>query len=140
MELVHKLNRWANARTNILFDLLRILLGTFLFYKGVQFTTSSEVLVGLIAPNISEMGAVFIVHYVAMAHLTGGLFIVLGMLTRIALAVQLPILLGAVIINFTGEWNLDNFFQASGALVFAVFFLIYGSGKHSIDYKMKLNM
>jgi putative oxidoreductase len=80
------------------------------------------------------------VHYVAMAHLTGGLFIVLGMLTRLTIIIQIPILIGAFLINFGGEMVLGNLLQAILALLLAIFFTIYGSGRHSVDYNLKLNM
>ena len=140
MQILHKLNRWANSHTNILFDVFRVGFGVFLFIKGIQFSTHSEYLVDLVAPNMTTMGTMFIVHYVAMAHLCGGLFIVMGMLTRLTILIQIPILLGALIINFTGEMVLENFIQALAAVLLATFFLVYGSGKHSVDYNLKLNM
>jgi uncharacterized membrane protein YphA (DoxX/SURF4 family) len=70
----------------------------------------------------------------------GGLLIMLGFLTRLSIIVQLPILLGAVIINFVGDMIPGNLWQAIIALLAAVFFLFYGSGKHSLDYNFKLEM
>jgi hypothetical protein len=49
-------------------------------------------------------------------------------------------LIGAFVINFTGEMVLENLIQATIALTAAVFFVVYGSGKHSVDYNLKLNM
>lgn len=140
MQILHKLNKWANSHTNILFDVIRIAFGVFLFIKGIQFSTYTDELVAIVAPNMSMMGSIFIVHYVAMAHLTGGLFIVLGMLTRLTIIIQIPILIGAFLINFSGEMVLENLFQAIIALLLAIFFTIYGSGRHSVDYNLKLNM
>jgi len=140
MQILHKLNKWANSHTNILFDVIRIAFGVFLFIKGIQFSTYTDELVAIVAPSMSTMGTMFIVHYVAMAHLTGGLFIVLGMLTRLTIIIQIPILIGAFLINFSGEMVLGNLFQAIIALLLAIFFTIYGSGRHSVDYNLKLNM
>ena len=140
MQILHKLNKWANSHTNILFDVIRVGFGVFLFIKGIQFSTHSEYLVDIVAPNMTTMGTVFIVHYVAMAHLCGGIAIVLGMLTRITVIIQIPILIGAFVINFAGEMIIENLFQSTIALLLAIFFVIYGSGKHSVDYNLKLNM
>jgi putative oxidoreductase len=41
----------------------------------------------------------FQVHYIASAHFLGGILIVFGLLTRWAILAQLPILIGAVLIN-----------------------------------------
>lgn len=82
----------------------------------------------------------FIYHYVVFAHLTGGLFIVLGLLTRLSIAIQLPIVLGAVAINFIGEMDVSNLIQAVLVLIFSVYFLFAGSGKISVDYRLKMEM
>ena len=78
------------------------------------------------------------VHYVTPAHLIGGMLIVFGLLTRWAIIAQLPLILGAVIINFVGEMNAVNLILALVMLLLCVFFLVYGSGKHSVDYYMKM--
>jgi len=63
----------------------------------------------------------------------GGIMIVLGLLTRWALIAQLPILFGAVLINFIGDMNAVNLLIATVTLALSVFYTIYGSGKHSAD-------
>jgi len=141
MKTVVRLNKWANAHTNFMIDALRIATGLFLMYKGIQFATQTEYLADILGSTGRSLGASFIlIHYVTMAHLCGGLLIVLGFLTRISLLVQLPILIGAVIINFVGVMDVGNLLQASAVLISALFFTFYGSGKHSMDYSMKLNV
>ncbi len=81
----------------------------------------------------------FMVHYIASAHFLGGILIVIGLLTRWAIIVQLPILIGAVIINFMGEMHSQNLFLSLLTLVICVGFLLYGSGKNSTDYYFKMN-
>jgi uncharacterized membrane protein YphA (DoxX/SURF4 family) len=80
----------------------------------------------------------FAFHYIAAAHIVGGTIIVFGLLTRWAIIAQLPILLGAILINFFGEMNVGNLIMALIALIVSVFFLFYGSGKHSADYFFKM--
>jgi hypothetical protein len=46
--------------------------------------------------------------------------------------------MGAILINFFGEMNVVNFILATITLVTSVFFLFYGSGKHSADYYFKM--
>ena len=69
----------------------------------------------------------------------GILIIVFGLLTRWSIWVQLPILIGAVMINFLGQMNVQNFIMATITLLVCIFFLFYGSGKHSADYYFKMN-
>ena len=75
-----------------------------------------------------------------MAHFSGGILIVIGLLTRLAIAVQIPILIGAVAVNFIVAMNLQNLVAASVTLLLSIFFLIVGSGKHSTDYGLKMKM
>lgn len=78
------------------------------------------------------------VHYIGLFHFVGGILIVFGLLTRWSLIAQLPIFLGAVLINFIGELHPNDLLQASIVLVVSVFFIFYGSGKHSADYDLKM--
>lgn len=140
MGIIKSLNKWANAHTYNPLDLLRIALGAFLFYKGIDFITNSEILIGLIEPLKNLAGSVLTIHYVAPAHLMGGILIFFGLLTRWAIIAQLPILIGAVLINFLGEMNTTNLLISSIVLLLCIFFLFYGSGKNSVDYYMKMQM
>ena len=86
----------------------------------------------------SVIGEMMAIHYVAPAHFLGGILIAFGLLTRWAVIAQLPILVGAVIINFSGEMNTNNLILSLTALVLCIFFAFYGSGKHSIDKFFKM--
>jgi putative oxidoreductase len=142
MGAILKLNRWANAHTNIVFDFLRVLLGAFLFYKGIFFFSESNaaetyrMLKALPGPASNMI----IIHIIAMAHICGGICIALGMITRIAVSVQLPILIAAVFANILGELNDVGLIQSGVSFVLCLFFLVYGSGKHSVDYSLKMHM
>ncbi|WP_438422247.1 DoxX family protein [Aquimarina macrocephali] len=138
MPTIKSLNKWANAHTYYPLDLLRIALGVFLFIKGINFISNSQILVDLIKPVQNLAGAMIIIHYVAPAHLIGGLLISFGLLTRWSVTAQLPLLIGAVLINFIGEMNVANLIIASIILLLCIFFLFYGSGKHSVDYYLKM--
>lgn len=135
---VKDLNKWANAHTYFTLDLLRIALGVFLFFKGITFITNIQYLVDLISPIDKIGGGMFLIHYIAPAHMIGGIMIVFGLLTRWAIIAQLPILIGAVIVNFMGELHAQNLIIAFLTLSLCVFFLFYGSGKHSADYFFKM--
>ena len=138
MGYIKSLNKWANAHTYYPLDLLRIALGILLFYQGVYFMSNLNLLTDLYRPIESITGNVLLVHYIAPAHFVGGFLIVFGLLTRWAILAQLPILIGAVSINFVGEMNSTNFLFSSSVLLVCLFFLIYGSGKHSVDKYLKM--
>ena len=105
---VKGLNKWANAHTNYGLDILRVALGVFLIYKGASFITNSRSFEDLISPLSNFMGGMLTFHYIAAAHIMGGVMIIFGLLTRWAIIAQLPILFGAVIVNFIGEFNATN--------------------------------
>ena len=141
MKTIKKLNKWTNNHNPYFtLDLLRWFLGGFLFFKGISFMTEPQLLKDIIAPNDEYLASMFIYHYVTMAHFSGGILIVLGLLTRLAIAVQIPILIGAVMVNFMVAMNLQNLAAASVTLLLSIFFVIVGSGKHSADYGLKMGM
>ncbi|KAF2517819.1 DoxX family protein [Flavobacterium foetidum] len=138
MENVKSLNKWANSHTYLPVDLVRIVLGGFLFMKGVSFVTNVQYLHDLISPIDQFGGGMFLLHYIAPAHMIGGIMIIFGLLTRWAVAAQLPVLFGAVIFNFMGKMHAESLFLAIIVLMLCIFFLFYGSGKHSADYYFKM--
>lgn len=138
MDNVKNLNKWANAHTYFPIDLLRVALGVFLFMKGISFITNIQYLADLISPIDRIGGGMFLIHYIAPAHMVGGIMIMFGLLTRWAIIAQLPILIAAIIINFMGEMHSQNLFLAIVTLAICSFFLFYGSGKHSADYYFKM--
>jgi putative oxidoreductase len=79
---------------------------------------------------------------VAFSHLVGGILIAMGLLTRIAILFQIPILLGAVfLVNIQNGLiavsnNLEFEFSVI-VLILLIVFLIFGSGKFSVDNWMK---
>ena len=138
MATIRELNKWANAHTSIPVDLLRIALGVFLFFKGVAFITDKKYLHEILS-SLGNFGSeMLLIHYVAMAHMAGGVMIIIGFLTRWSIWVQLPILFGAFMINFIGEFNPSDFVQSMLAFATSVFFIFFGSGKHSVDYYLKM--
>ncbi|MES2811026.1 MAG: DoxX family protein [Bacteroidota bacterium] len=138
METVKSLNKWANAHTYYSLDILRIIVGIFLFWKGVSFITNTEYYNQLVEPIKNLGGGMLIVHYVMAAHMVGGVMIVFGLLTRWSIMAQIPILLGAFLVNFIGEMHVGNLILSFLLLAICVFFLFYGSGKHSADYYFKM--
>lgn len=138
MITIKSLNKWANAHTYYPLDLLRVALGIFFFIKGLQFISQTHMLTELIAPLKGFGGVMLVVHYIAPVHLVGGILIAVGLLTRWALIVQLPILIGAILINFMGVMDVGNLILAIVVLLITAFFIYYGSGKHSLDYYFKM--
>ncbi len=141
MVALKEINKWTNSYSKFyLFAFARLMLGLFLFMKGVQFMGNIQGLIEIINPKQDLLISFFAAHYIALAHIAGGVLIFFGLLTRIALLVQLPILLGAVLINFITIMNVNNLFQAASILLIAIVFVIIGSGKHSLDYSYQMQV
>ena len=111
-----------------------------MFVKAANFMSDTQYLAEIIKPLQGMGGAMMAIHYVAPAHFVGGVLIAAGLLTRWAVIAQLPILIGAIAINFLGEMDIANLLTSSIVFLICVFFLLYGSGKHSADYYFKMQM
>jgi putative oxidoreductase len=138
MNLVHKIENWGDAHHPIVWDVLRIALGIFLFSKGVAFMENTADLKGIIeAQNTIEFSStmlVVLVYYVTFAHMVGGIMITLGIFTRFSSIIQIPIVLGAVFVNnmLLSPINTQLWYSVV-ALVLLVIFMIIGSGPLSLD-------
>ena len=126
------------AHTYYPLDLVRVALGVVLFIKGVEFMTNYEQMTLMTKPFQGVPGSMMMLHYIVPAHFVGGFLIVIGLLTRWAIIAQLPILIGAILTNFLGEMNTLNLILATLVFLVSIFFMIYGSGKHSADYYLKM--
>lgn len=83
---------WIDSHLEFFMDAVRIYLGAGLFLKGVSFLAYPELLSKLSLPG----GLEAIVPVVPYIHLAGGLLLVVGVFTRLAALVQLPVLAGAL--------------------------------------------
>ena len=136
---MHNAISWLEARRHLCFELLRIYLGVGLFMKGVLFASSPELLASLTREGQLDAWATIIAHYVVVAHLCGGVMLAIGLLTRVAAIVQLPILCGAMLFV---HWQ-DGLFTRTQNLEFTLFVLFtlvlvaaYGPGRWSLDYHL----
>ena len=142
MTYVHRIESWAENHQVKWLAFLRILLGFIIFLKGLFFIMNTDTLLAMIANSAFDLYAVMLVHLVASAHLLGGILIVIGLITRIAVLFQIPILVGAIVFvnSKTGFFSMQPELALSIlVLALLLFFLVFGSGKFSIDSWMKKN-
>ena len=142
MSIIQNIERWGAAHHPKWLDLIRAMLGFFLFLKGVAFINNMEVLTNLMAKSdfLGSLSLGLLAHYVVLAHLVGGAMIAAGLLTRLACLVQIPILLGAVFFVNSSAGILAPyaaFWVASLVLLLLIYFLISGSGPLSADEWMR---
>ena len=137
MDLLHRFEYWGDRHHPKWVDIVRILLGIFLCYKGVDFIGHMSDLVSLMYSNTSTAPFFYILagHYAAAAHILGGIFLILGVMTRLACLIQIPVLLGAVFFLSTNKEMLrpySELFLTILVLLLLIYFLIAGNGPWSI--------
>lgn len=141
MAILHQLDKWSTTHPKLLL-LLRAALGIALVSKGISFMSDIMSLKALLA----ESGFSFLPDWIAVVitwiHLLCGFLITIGLFTRLSALIQIPILIGAVIINLSG-----NIFTPGSELVFSflilillIFFLFEGGGELSLDDFIKKHL
>jgi uncharacterized membrane protein YphA (DoxX/SURF4 family) len=136
MNVIQRLEYWGDHHHPKWIDIVRIGLGVFLFYKGIDFLGNMNAIPNLLSTKMSfgSFTTMLLVNGIAFAHLLGGFLLVLGLLTRFACILQIPILIGAIfLIKSTGN-IFKPFSELSLAilvLLLLVYFLIVGNGPWS---------
>ena|GEM_PF-1188143 len=122
------------------YDLMRAYLGIGLFVRGVLFVSQPELLLGYLQDQRSWFLPYAAVHFIAIVHLCGGVMLALGLATRLAAALQVPILFGAVFFIHSqgGLLNVGQSLEFSSlVLALLVVYLTFGSGQLSLDAFLK---
>ena len=119
--------------------ILRVVLGLILFWKGISFIRDSSALETMVQKtgiNMFNANAQTISFIITYANLLGGFLVIVGLFTRWASIVQIPILLGAVIfVNVKAGMNAGNseLLLSILVLILSIVFAIKGSGVISAD-------
>ena len=140
MDQFLKLRAWLDQHRDVWLDLLRIYMGVALLLKAISFTQHMSAFVETMPLRGSAFAPALLAHYIVMAHAAGGIMLIFGLLTRIAAAVQVPILVGAVVFV---HWN-EGLFQPAQTLEFALLVLfilvlltVAGGGRWSVDEQLR---
>lgn len=131
MNLVQRVEHWGDTHHPQWLDIVRILLGVFLCYKGVDFLMNMGSMLSLITNKMSfgSFGSMLMSNYIAFAHILGGILLILGVLTRFACVIQIPILLGAIMfVNSSLYKPFSAVLLPIGVLLLLILFLIVGNG------------
>lgn len=141
MGMIHQLDRWSTTHPRWLV-VARAALGIGLLFKGIMFLNNSAQLENLLRESILSNMTSWLSLAITWAHLLGGVLITIGLLTRFATASQIPILIGAVIFNFS-----RGIFTSGSELILSVvmlsllvFFFVEGGGEISMDGYLKKHL
>ena len=138
MNITHKISNWGDTHHPGILDILRMLLGLFLLFKGIVFFNNAAYLRYLIieAKAIRQSPEIItaIIYYVTYMHIVGGGLIFLGLFTRLSALLQLPIVFAAVFfVNITSPYIDSELWLSILVLALLLLFLLIGSGPFSLD-------
>ena len=112
--------------------ILRIVLGLSLILKAYNFFTNTQ-----LETYFTESGflqsAGWLVAVIPWIHLIGGILIMVGLFTRLASLVQIPILFGAVIFVNLKSGGIADLPFSFLILVLVIVFSFVGGGAYSMD-------
>lgn len=130
------MNEWSKKHHPKWLVVLRAALGLCLFLKGVWFIENNVILSEAISQESFIQKALWLNTVIPWLHLLGGAMILVGLFTRLWCLVQIPILIGAIILINARQ----GFFAGESDLLFSIivfilliFFFIEGGGPLSLD-------
>ena len=136
MNYLQRLEYWGEAHHPKYMDILRIAFGIFLCIKGIEFANNTALLTETLQNRMASNSFLFslMIQYIIFGHIIGGFLVAVGLLTRLACLLQIPILIGALIfMDYHVMQYFSQFFLALLTLVLLFYFMIIGSGPWSLD-------
>ncbi|MFT3824290.1 MAG: DoxX family protein [Chitinophagaceae bacterium] len=140
MGTIQHIHNWSLAHQPRWLVALRVALGLCLFIKGISFMANATELEQLVSSSPLSATSSWIAIGITWAHMLGGALIIIGLFTRIAAIIQLPILLGAIFfINLQGGINVSELLLSIIVFLLLLLFVVEGSGPISVDHYFKTN-
>lgn len=133
------MRQWFLDHRSWCMDLIRIYLGVGLFAKGLAFLVHRDELVQMMIDHDIMWSGMALAHVVILIHIFGGLMMAVGIGTRAAALIQVPILVGATFfVNWSGGiWEFAEELRFSALVLFLLLmFVWYGSGPLSIEGRL----
>ncbi|RZM30099.1 MAG: DoxX family protein [Pedobacter sp.] len=144
MTVIQRIEHWGDVHHAKWLDIIRIVLGILIFSKGIAIVSNTAALQDLLLHNnvfgFSGLMTSVALHIVGFVHLVGGILITIGLVTRFAAVIQIPILLCAVLfVNLSKGFSALNseLWLSIIVLMLLVLFWVVGSGPYSVDQAMK---
>jgi len=132
--MANKKNRIGAKQSNKLILLVfRIILGIILFAKGISFLRDKALLENLISNSITEEKFSIVGLLIPYIHIAGGFFIIIGLYIRVSILIQLPIIIGVIILLLEsgGKPYQGEILFSTLILIMLLVQLVYGDGLYS---------
>ncbi|MBK7106017.1 MAG: DoxX family membrane protein [Ignavibacteriae bacterium] len=126
------LKKWFEKNIDTAFSLIRIFVGFALFVRGIILFVEPSVFTKLTGSDQWYWWY----SYVIVIHIIGGVLLGIGLLTRLSALLQIPVLLGAILLFHLKEGlaRVEQSLELSTlVLVLLVIFFLFGSGILSVD-------
>lgn len=136
MNFIYKLETWGDNHHPKWLTVLRVILGFIIAALTAWYVHSHRDVRTLMNTGHATLFSSFLAFYMILVGFIGGLLIVVGLITRIAILFQLPVVLFAIISSSLREGLLfiySNLPFAILVFLLLVFFFIEGSGPVSMD-------
>ena len=140
MNLEKRINRLDRSFHPQWLAICRILLGLALFIKGISFVRDKSFIRNVFNESLILQDYYWLQTIIPWLNLLCGVFIIIGLFTRLAVLIQIPILIGAIV--FVNSKN--GIFQGESELLFSIIvlillivFLLEGGGPLSWDKEIK---
>lgn len=132
MKLFSDILHWFETHNGLAYSLIRIFLGFALFIRAWILISDPAVTIELAGTD----KLYWWYSYISIAHLIGGFLLILGLVTRLAALLQIPILVGAVFfVHFRqGLVTTGQSLELSVlVLILLIIYFLFGSGVLAVD-------
>ena len=138
MNIFTRTTRWGNAHHPKIFDIIRILLGTLLVVRSYVYFTNRAYIRELIVTTQAirqSPGVIWaLINYSTYVQLVCGIMLLLGLRTRIAAIILVPLIFGAIFfVNILNPFFNAELWLSIMVMALLVMFIIIGSGPISLD-------
>lgn len=133
--MFEKLREWTNSHNPKWLALFRVALGAILLLRGVAFLNEPEKFRTLLIDNKLGEYQDILMMTIPWIHIGGGFLIIIGLFTRFAAFIQMPVIIGAIIFvtSTRGLYKAETDLSLSIiVLLLAFVFVVEGSGPLSL--------
>lgn len=133
--MLAKFREWTNSHNPKWLALFRVALGATLLLRGVAFLNEPEKFRTLLIDNNLGNYQDLLMMTIPWMHIGGGFLIIVGLFTRFAAFIQIPIIIGAIIFvtSKRGLYKAETDLSLSVIILLLAFvFVVEGSGPLSL--------
>lgn len=140
MYFLHKIDVWSEKHHPLWLDFFRVLLGTVLVWQAIYFIINKSAIIQIVDQYGFGFYTMTAAHAIIGIHLVGGVLIFFGLLTRLAAAIQIPVLFCNIVFIVIPNGFMSLRSEAELTIVVSalvLLFLFEGSGHYSVDSYLK---